>query len=353
MSHLFSPLKIRGIEFNNRIVVSPMCQYTAENGMPSDWHLVHLGSRAVGGVALIIQEATAVSPEGRISPGDLGIWSDEQCEAYKRINDFIKSQKCKSGIQIAHAGRKASTYTPWKGEGMVKVEDGGWDCFAPSPIAFSENYPTPKEMSKKDIEKVKIDFKDAAKRSVDAGYEVIELHMAHGYLVHQFLSPISNKRTDEYGGSFENRCRFAMEIVKVVRNVLPDEFPLFVRISSTEWVEGGWGIDDSVKFAKMLKDGGVDLVDCSSGGNISKAKIPIAPGYQIPFSEKIKKETRILTGGVGLITEPKQADEIIRIGKADLVLLAREMLRNPYWVIDAAKELNVKLEISNQYKRAF
>lgn len=353
MSNLFSPLKIRGIEFKNRIVVSPMCQYSAVNGMPSDWHLVHLGSRAVGGAALIIQEATAVSPEGRISPEDLGIWSDGQCEAYNRISGFIKSQNCIPGIQIAHAGRKASTYSPWKGEGMVRVEEGGWGCFAPSPIEFSENYPVPKEMSKKDIEKVIIDFKDAAKRSVDAGYEVIELHMAHGYLFHQFLSPLSNRRTDEYGGSFENRCRFALEIVREVRNILPDEFPLFVRISCTDWVEGGWDIGDSVKFAKMLKDGGVDLIDCSSGGNVSKAKIPIAPGYQIPFSEKIKKETGILAGGVGLITEPKQADEIIRTGKADLVLLAREMLRNPYWAIDAAKELNVKLEVSNQYKRAY
>lgn len=353
MSNLFSPLKIRGIEFKNKIAVSPMCQYSAVNGMPSDWHLVHLGSRAVGGAALIIQEATAVSPEGRISPEDLGIWSDGQCEAYYRISGFIKSQNCKPGIQIAHAGRKASTYSPWKGEGVVKVEEGGWDCFAPSPIAFSENYPTPKEMSKKDIEKVIIDFKDAAKRSSDAGYEVIELHMAHGYLFHQFLSPLSNRRTDEYGGSFENRCRFALEIVREVRNILPDEFPLFVRISCTDWVEGGWELDDSVKFVKMLKEGGVDLIDCSSGGNVSKAKIPVTPGYQIPFSEKIKKETGILTGGVGLITEPKQADEIIRTGKADLVLLAREMLRNPYWAINAAKELNVKLEVSNQYKRAF
>jgi 2,4-dienoyl-CoA reductase-like NADH-dependent reductase (Old Yellow Enzyme family) len=353
MDNLFTQLKIRGIEFKNRIVVSPMCQYSAINGMPSDWHLVHLGSRAVGGAALIIQEATAVSPEGRISPEDLGIWNDKQGEAYKRINDFIKSQKCIPGIQLAHAGRKASTYAPWKGEGMVKVEEEGWDCYAPSPIAFSDNYPLPKEMSLVDIQKAIINFKDAAKRSVDAGYGVIELHFAHGYLVHQFLSPISNKRTDEYGGSFENRSRLAMEIVREVRNVLPDDFPLFVRISCTDWVEGGWGIDDSVKLAKMFKDEGVDLIDCSSGGNIAKAKIPIAPGYQIPFSEKIKKETGILTGGVGLITEPKQADEIIRTGEADLVLLAREILRNPYWPINAARELGVKIEIPNQHKRAY
>jgi 2,4-dienoyl-CoA reductase-like NADH-dependent reductase (Old Yellow Enzyme family) len=353
MHNLFSPIKIRGIEFKNRIVVSPMCQYSGVEGMPKDWHLVHLGSRAVGGAALIIQEATAVSPEGRISPDDLGIWSGEHGKAYKKITEFIKSQNCIPGIQLAHAGRKASTYAPWKGEGRVNVEDGGWVCYAPSPIAFSENYPAPKKMSKKDIEKVINDFKDAAKRSVDAGYQVIELHFAHGYLVHQFLSPISNKRADEYGGSFENRYRLAMEIVKEVRRILPDDCVLFTRISCTDWVDGGWGIGESVKLAKMFKDSGVDLIDCSSGGNIANAKIPIGSGYQIPFSEKIKKETGILTGGVGLITEPKQADEIIREGRADLVLLAREMLRSPYWPINAARELKIKVEIPNQHKRAY
>jgi 2,4-dienoyl-CoA reductase-like NADH-dependent reductase (Old Yellow Enzyme family) len=353
MSKLFSPIKIRNIELKNRIAVSPMCQYSSINGFPSDWHLVHLGSRAVGGAGLILTEASAVSPEGRISPDDAGIWNEEQVNAYKKITSFIKSQNSVSGIQLAHAGRKASTYSPWKGSGEVKVENGGWITLAPSPIPFSENFPHPKEMSEEDVQLVIDQFTKAAKRSIEAGFEVIELHFAHGYLVHEFYSPISNKRKDKYGGNLENRCRFAIEIAKSVRETIPDGTPLFARISSTDWVENGWDIDQSIKLAKWLKEVGVDLIDCSSGGNVSNAKIPAGPGYQIPFAEKIKKEAKILTGGVGLITTAEQAEEIISSEKADIVLLAREMLRDPYWALHAAKKLNVDLtDWPKQYLRA-
>jgi 2,4-dienoyl-CoA reductase-like NADH-dependent reductase (Old Yellow Enzyme family) len=353
MSKLFSPIKIQNIELKNRIAVSPMCQYSSINGFPSDWHLVHLGSRAVGGAGLILTEATAVSPEGRISPDDAGIWNEEQVNAYKKITSFIKSQNSVSGIQLAHAGRKASTYSPWKGSGEVKVENGGWITLAPSPIPFSENFPHPKEMSEEDVQLVIDQFTKAAKRSIEAGFEVIELHFAHGYLVHEFYSPISNKRKDKYAGNLENRCRFAIEIAKSVRETIPDGTPLFARISSTDWVENGWDIDQSIKLAKWLKEVGVDLIDCSSGGNVSNAKIPAGPGYQIPFAEKIKKEAKILTGGVGLITTAEQAEEIISSEKADIVLLAREMLRDPYWALHAAKKLNVDLtDWPKQYLRA-
>jgi len=353
MSKLFSPIKIRNIELKNRIAVSPMCQYSSINGVPTDWHLVHLGSRAVGGAGLIITEATAVSPEGRISPDDAGIWNDEQVNAYKRITSFIKSQNSVSGIQLAHAGRKASTYSPWKGNGEVKVENGGWQTIAPSSIPFTENFPHPKEMNENDIKLIIDQFGKAAKKSIKAGFEVIELHFAHGYLVHEFYSPLSNHRKDNYGGSLENRCRLAIEIAKSVRETIPDGTPLFARISSTDWVDGGWDIDQSVQLAKWLKDVGVDLIDCSSGGNVSNAKIPAGPGYQIPFAEKIKKEAKILTGGVGLITTAEQAEEIIKSEKADVVLLARELLRDPYWALHAAKKLNVDLtDWPKQYLRA-
>jgi 2,4-dienoyl-CoA reductase-like NADH-dependent reductase (Old Yellow Enzyme family) len=352
MNKLFSSLKIRSVEFKNRIAISPMCQYSSINGMPTDWHFVHLGSRAVGGNALIIQEATAVSPEGRISPDDLGIWSDEQAEAYKRITAFITSYNSVPGIQLAHAGRKASTYSQWKGNGEVRPELGGWQVLGPGAIPFAENYPMPKEMDLNDIKKVISDFKDAAIRSINAGYRLIELHMAHGYLVHEFLSPLSNSRTDIYGGSFENRVRLALEIVENVRTVIPEDFPLFVRISSTDWVEGGWTIEDSVRLAILLKAKGVDLIDCSSGGNVKKAVIPLGPGYQVPFAERIKKEAEILTGAVGLITAPEQADNIIRTGQADIVLVARESLRNPYWPFKAAKALKEDIEWPKQYQRA-
>jgi 2,4-dienoyl-CoA reductase-like NADH-dependent reductase (Old Yellow Enzyme family) len=353
MSKLFSALKIGNIELKNRIAVSPMCQYSSINGFPTDWHLVHLGSRAVGGAGLIFTEATSVSPEGRISPDDAGIWNDEQANAYKRITSFIKSQNSVPGIQLAHAGRKASTYSPWKGIGEIKIKDGGWKTLAPSPNPFADNFPLPKEMTEEDIKLVIDQFSQAAKRSIDAGFEVIELHFAHGYLLHEFYSPISNKRKDKYGGVLENRCRFAIEIAKSVRKVIPDGIPLFARISSTDWTEGGWDIEQSVQLAKWLKDAGVDLIDCSSGGNVPKAKIPMAPGYQIPFSERIKKETGILTGGVGLITTAEQAEEIISSGKADIVLLARQMLREPYFALHVAKKLNVELkDFPKQYLRS-
>jgi len=353
MSKLFSPVKIRSIEIKNRIAVSPMCQYSSINGVPTDWHFVHLGSRAVGGAGLIFTEATAVSPEGRISPDDAGIWNDQQLNAYKKITAFIKGQKSVPGIQLAHAGRKASTYSPWKGTGEVKIENGGWQTLAPSSIPFADNFPNPKEMDEADIKLVIDQFFESAKRSIEAGFEVIELHFAHGYLVHEFLSPISNNRKDSYGGTLENRCRFAIDLATSVRKVIPSGTPLFVRISATDWTEDGWDIEQSVQLAKWLKDVGVDLIDCSSGGNIPNAKIPSAPGYQIPFAEKIKKEANILTGGVGLITTAEQAEEIIKSEMVDIVLLAREMLRDPYFALHAAKKLNVDLDdFPKQYLRA-
>ena len=353
MNRLFSSLKIRNVELKNRIVVSPMCQYSSNDGFPTDWHLVHLGSRAVGGAGLIFTEATAVSSEGRISPDDAGIWNDQQANAYKRITSFIKSQNAVPGIQLAHAGRKASTYSPWKGKGEIKIENGGWHTLAPSPIPFAENFPRPKEMSEEDIKLVIDQFINAVKRSISSGFEVIELHFAHGYLVHEFCSPISNQRKDKYGGTLENRCRFAIEISKSVRQVIPDGMPLFVRISSTDWIDGGWDINQSVQLAKWLKEVGVDLIDCSSGGNVKNAKIALAPGYQIPFSERIKKEVGILTGGVGLITTAEQAEEIISSGKADIILMARQMLREPYFALHAAKKLNIDLkDFPNQYLRS-
>ena len=353
MSKLLSPIKIRNIELKNRIAVSPMCQYSSNDGFPTDWHLVHLGSRAVGGAGLIFTEATAVSPEGRISPDDAGIWNDAQVTAYKRITSFIKSQNAVPGIQLSHAGRKASTYSPWKGNGKINIEEGGWQTIAPSSIPFGDNYPDPKEMDEKNIKLVIDQFVKASQRSIEAGYEIIELHFAHGYLGHEFLSPISNHRKDQYGGVLENRCRFSIELTKAVREVIPEGTPLFARISSTDWIEGGWDIDQSVQLAKWLKEIGIDLIDCSSGGNVPQAQIPVGPGYQIPFAEKIKKEANILTGGVGLITTAEQAEEIIDSGKADIVLLAREMLRDPYFALHAAKKLNTGLNyLPNQYLRA-
>lgn len=353
MSALFSSLKIRGVKLKNRIAVSPMCQYSSVNGLPTDWHLVHLGSRAVGGAALILTEATAVSPEGRISPDDAGIWNDEQATAYQRVTKFLKLQNSVPGIQLAHAGRKASTYTPWKGNGKISFEEGGWQPLAPSPIAFSENYHIPKEMNNGDINDAINQFVSAAKRAVNAGFEVIEIHAAHGYLIHEFLSPLTNKRNDKYGGNFENRVRLLTEITANIRNTIPEEIALFVRISSTDWVDGGWDIEQTIQLAFQLKDIGVDLIDCSSGGNISGVKIPVEPGYQIPFAERIKKETGILTGGVGLITTYEQAERIIKYFKADIVLLGREMLRNPYWALHAAKKLEVDLkDYPKQYLRS-
>jgi 2,4-dienoyl-CoA reductase-like NADH-dependent reductase (Old Yellow Enzyme family) len=351
MPHLFSSLKIRRVELKNRIALSPMCQYSSVDGVPNDWHLVHLGSRAIGGTGLIIMEATAVSPEGRITPDDCGIWNEVQVEAFKKINSFISAHNAVPGIQLAHAGRKASTYAPGKGEGEVKPENSGWQVLAPSAIPFSENYPIPKEMTKGDIETVTEQFCRAAQQSIDAGFQLIELHMAHGYLLHEFYSPLSNKRTDEFGGSFENRIRFPLEVLMKIRTVVPDLFPIIVRISSTDWVEGGWDIEQSVRFARKLKEAGADLIDCSGGGNISRASIPAGPGYQVPFAEKIKHESGILTGAVGCITSAEQAELIVTSGQADLVLLGRELLRNPYWPLAAARQLKADIDWSRQYVR--
>ena len=353
MPHLFSPLKIKNVELKNRIVVSPMCEYSSEDGFANDWHLVHLGSRAVGGAGLIITEATAVSPEGRISPGDLGIYKDEHIEKLKQITDFIHSHGTVAGTQLAHAGRKASHARPWDGNAQIPAEAAdGWVSLAPSAVAFTPNEQAPQALDKAGIEKVKADFKAAAARAVKAGFDVIELHGAHGYLIHEFLSPYSNKRTDEYGGSFENRTRFLLEIIESVKETWPTENPLFVRISASEYTEGGWTADDSSALAKILIGKGVDLVDCSSGGNVAGVKIALKPGYQVEFAEKLKKETGVLTGAVGLITQPKQADDIIQQGEADLIFMAREFLRDPYFPLRAAHELGAEIKWPVQYERA-
>lgn len=351
-SKLFTPLQIKDIVFKNRIVISPMCQYSATNGFANDWHLVHLGSRAIGGAGLIIQEATAVSPEGRISPADLGLWDDEQITEYKRITTFIEQQGAVPGIQLAHAGRKASYDVPWRGRRMLSEEDGGWETVAPSAVPFHEDDTMPVAMEKEGIVKVLYDFKSATERAVKAGYKVLEIHAAHGYLLHQFLSPLSNKRTDEYGGAFDNRIRLLLEIIHEVKKVWPKNYPLFVRISATDWADGGWNADDSVKLVKMLKKEGVDLIDTSTGGLVSHQKIPVQPNYQVPFAERIKKEAEILTGAVGLITGAKQAEEILEKGKADLILIARESLRDPQFPLTAAQELKEDITWPSQYERA-
>jgi len=352
MANLFSPLKIRNIELKNRIIVSPMCQYSSTDGFANDWHLVHLGSRAVGGAALVITEATAVNPEGRISPGDLGIWKDEHIPFLKRITAFIEEQGSIAGMQLAHAGRKASHHSPWKGNKALRQEEGAWQPVAPSAIAFTQEDPQPQELDLNEINKLINDFKDAAARALKSGFKVIEIHAAHGYLINEFLSPLSNKRTDNYGGAFENRVRFLREIIKSVRTTWPLHLPLFVRISATDWAEGGWAETDSVKLAEVLKTMEVDLIDCSTGGNVPHAKIPIGPLYQVPFAESIKKATGILTGAVGLIVTSKEANAIISGNKADVVLLAREMLRDPYFPRRAAHELNVDVTWPVQYERA-
>jgi 2,4-dienoyl-CoA reductase-like NADH-dependent reductase (Old Yellow Enzyme family) len=354
--HLFQPLTIRSVTLRNRIGVSPMCQYSSEDGVANEWHFVHLGSRAVGGAGVVIAEATAVSAEGRISPGDAGIWAEKHIEPIARINRFVKQQGAIPGIQIAHAGRKASASRPWEGNVHLAETQGGWPTLAPSALAFGGSLnKVPRAMTEADIAKVQNDFVAAAKRAVAAGAEWLELHFAHGYLAHEFLSPLSNRRTDSYGGSFENRIRFAMETARAVRAAWPDKFPLAARLSCTDWVEGGWDIDQTTELARRLKAEGVDLIDCSSGGIVPDAKIPIAPGYQVPFAEKIRRDANIATAAVGFITEPKQADDIIRNGQADLVLLAREFLRDPYWPAHAAKALGHqdKLPPPPQYARAW
>jgi 2,4-dienoyl-CoA reductase-like NADH-dependent reductase (Old Yellow Enzyme family) len=352
MVKLFEPLTLRGVTLKNRIVVSPMCQYSAQDGFANDWHLVHLGSRAVGGAALIIQEATSVSPEGRISPEDLGLWKDEQVPMLRRINDFIAAQGSVPGVQLAHAGRKASTYRPWSGAGAVPEAQGGWPVVGPSALAFADDYPHPTALDAAGIAKVVADFGAATRRALAAGFKVIELHAAHGYLLHAFLSPLSNQRTDDYGGSFENRIRLLLEVVAATRAEWPGELPLIVRLSATDWTEGGWNADESVQLAALLKTRGVDVIDCSTGGNVPKAPIPVGPGYQVQFAERIRQEAEILTGAVGLITTPAEAEAILANGQADLVLLAREFLREPYFPLAAAQELGVEMEWPAQYERA-
>lgn len=345
---LYSPIKFRNIELQNRWVMSPMCMYSAIEGMPNDFHLVHYGSRAQGGTGLLIAEATGVVPEGRITNGCTGIWNDEQAESFRRIVDFVhQHSKSKIGIQLAHAGRKAST---WNGK-QISLEEG-WQTVAPSPIPYMEGERIPHELSVEEINALVQRFKEAAQRAVNAGFDVIEIHAAHGYLLHQFLSPLSNNRTDEYGGSFANRCRFLLEVVEAVNEVLDDNHPLFVRISATEYAENGWDLDDSVKLAQLLKEKKVDLVDVSSGGNIHGARISVFDGYQVPFAAKIRKETGIATGAVGLITEVKQAEEILQKGDADLIFVAREILRNPYLAIKGALETHEECFFPKQYERA-
>lgn len=351
VSPLFSSIQIKNSIFKNRIAISPMCQYSSKDGFANDWHLVHLGSRASGGAALVIQEATAVAPEGRISPEDLGIWKDEHIEKLKTITAFIKSQNAVPGIQLAHAGRKASVSSPWKGNKKLNASQGGWQTVAPSAIGYHAEE-TPVALDKNEIQRIILDFKSATKRAVQAGYEVLEIHAAHGYLNHQFLSPLSNTRTDEYGGSFENRIRFTIEVLEAVQTEWPANLPLFVRISATDWAEGGWNIEESVQLSKIFKEKGVDLIDVSSGGLVSHQKIPLEPGYQVSFAEKIKTEAGILTGAVGLITEAHQAEEIIVSGKADLVLFARESLRDPNLALHFAKALETDVAWPSQYERA-
>jgi len=352
MSKLLSSITIKDIILRNRIVVSPMCQYSAKDGFANDWHLVHLGSRAVGGAGLIIQEATAVSPEGRITPADLGIWKDEQIEKLQQITSFIHQRGAIAGIQLAHAGRKASCARPWDGGKQLKESEGSWQTMAPSAVPFHQEDPLPHALTVGEIQKVIADFKSATQRALHAGYKLIEIHAAHGYLIHQFFSPLSNQRTDNYGGSFENRIRILIEIIQEVKTVWPEHFPLFARISATDWVEGGWDINESVKLSSILKAEGVDLIDCSSGGLVPHAKIPFVPGYQVGFAERIKKETGILTGAVGLITEVKQAEEILENGQADLILIARASLRDPYFALHAGKVMEDEVDWPLQYQRA-
>lgn len=353
MAHLFTPLTLRGVTFPNRIFVSPMCQYSSLEGMPTDWHLVHLGSRAVGGAGLVLAEATAVQPNGRISPHDLGLWSDAHVEPLARIAAFIHAQGSVAGIQLAHAGRKASTRRPWDGQGTVLPEEGGWlDVVAPSAIAFSDTYPQPRALSVDGIAEIVAAFVAAARRAHDAGFRVIELHASHGYLLHEFMSPLSNTRDDAYGGSFDNRIRLTLEVVRAIRGVWPEDAPLFVRVSATDWVAGGWDIDECVELARRLARDGVDLVDCSSGGNAAHQRIPVGPGYQTPFAARIRAEAGVATGTVGLITSPHQAEHALATGQADAVLLARELLRDPYWPLHAAHALGVETSWPAQYLRA-
>ena len=352
MPHLFDPITFRSVTCRNRVFVSPMCQYSSDRGLPNMWHVVHLGSRAVGGAGLVMVEASGVSPEGRITDWDSGIWSQEHAAAFAPIVSFIHEQGAVAGIQLAHAGRKASTDVPWRGGKIITEGPHAWEPVAPSAIPFRHGDPAPHALTIEEIDGVVEQFVRAAGFAIDAGFRVIELHAAHGYLIHEFLSPLTNERTDEYGGSLENRMRLALRITHSVRDGMPDQLPLFVRISASDWMEGGWTLHDSIEFSKRLRDLGVDLIDCSSGGAVPGAKIEIGPGYQVPFASAIKREANIATGAVGLITEPRQADEIIANGDADAVLLARALLRDPYWPLHAAKDLGVDVTWPPQYERA-
>lgn len=352
MAKLFAPLTLRGIEFKNRMFVSPMCQYSAEGGMPNNWHLVNYGSRAVGGAALVMVEATAICPEGRIIPWCTGLWSDAHTEAFRPIADFIRSQGSVPGIQIGHAGRKASCDTPWGGGRYLPIGSGGWQTVAPSAIPFTSGHGAPHALSHDAIDHIVELFAETAQRSLAAGFEVIEVHCAHGYLLNEFLSPLSNQRADEYGGNLENRCRLPLKIARTIRDLWPEQWPVFVRISATDWVEGGWDLAQSVQFAKWLKEIGIDLIDCSTGGLAADAKIPAAPGFQTPYAESIRHDAGIATGAVGLITDAHQAEHILVTGQADAVLLARELLRNPYWPLEAARKLGGDVKWPDQYARA-
>jgi 2,4-dienoyl-CoA reductase-like NADH-dependent reductase (Old Yellow Enzyme family) len=352
MSHLFEPLELRALTLRNRIVVSPMCQYSCNDGFANDWHFVHLASRAVGGAALVFTEAASVTADGRISPEDLGIWDDVHAGPFERIARFVKGEGAAFGMQLAHAGRKASTKRPWDGAGAVSPSEGGWEPVGPTATPFAANYPVPRMMTHDDLAQVVDAFRRAAFRARRVGFDVVEVHAAHGYLIHEFLSPLSNTRTDEYGGSFDNRIRLCLEVVRAVRDVWPEDLPLFVRLSASDWTEGGWDIEQSVELSRRLAGLGVDLIDCSSGGNVPHATIPVGPGYQVPFAERIRREASIATGAVGLITSAAEADAIVRGGQADVVLLAREMLRDPYWPLRAARELGHAISWPAQYLRA-
>ncbi len=353
MSTLFAPISLRAVTLRNRLGVSPMCQYSSRDGFANEWHLVHLGSFATGGAGLVLAEAAAVVPEGRISPHDLGIWDDGHVAELRRITDFVRAQGAAVGIQLAHAGRKASTKRPWEGTGAVAPTDGGWDdVVAPSAIAFSDSYPQPHALTLDGIARVIEAFRAAARRAAMAGFQVVELHAAHGYLLHEFLSPLSNQRTDDYGGSFANRARLTLEVSATVRAVWPDDLPVFVRLSATDWAEGGWTVDESVQLATQLKAIGIDVVDCSSGGLVAHQQIALGPGYQVPFSRRIRHDAQVTTATVGLITEPEQAERIVRDGDADIVLMARELLRNPRWPLMAAHALGATVPWPPQYERA-
>lgn len=353
MPHLFDPITLRGVTLRNRVGVSPMCQYSATDGFANDWHLVHLGSRAIGGAGVVIAEATAVQPNGRISPNDLGLWDDKHIDTLRPVTKFMAEYGAVPAIQLAHAGRKANTARPWDGGAPLPNPNGEWKIVGASPLPFREGYPTPHELTVEELAILKQDFVAATQRAVEAGFQLIEIHAAHGYLLHSFYSPLSNQRTDDYGGSFANRTRLLIEIVQGVRQVLPESLPLAVRLSSTDWVEGGWSIADTVELSRRLRQEGVDLIDCSSGGNVATATIPLAPGYQVEFARAVRHEAEIASAAVGLITTPEQAEAIVAQGDADIVLIGRELLRDPHWPLHAARQLGQTVAPPPQYARAF